>query len=967
MRIRTKLLLAMTVPLALLIVQIGAVNTFIRELQSAVTFISSAHSLIEADFEAADLIDVLRRDVKKLPSRYASDQGDAADSADPLQSSWNELTHLINRIRISSATKEIDPGVLDAVMQAFTEATKEYEQTKVIAAGGAADLNTLLERAIFIDKALVGLDKALDAMAIKLRKKLQVAVDYERKIHNRPIQAAVVIGVIAVMLLAGFTWLIAAYVLRPVRDLMQGAAQVAGGNLTQRVPVRSKDEVGVLAQTFNDMAGQLRESFDTLEAQNEELQRLDKLKDEFLANTSHELRTPLNGIIGLAESIIDGATGPLRKATQKNLSLIVASGKRLASLVNDILDFSKLKNQAFELQKKPLEIHSLSEVVITLSQSLVGNKPLQLINRTEPDLPLVEADENRVQQILLNLVGNAIKFTDSGEVSVSARPEGDSLTNTISDTRIGIPADKIECVFDSFQQADGTIARQYGGTGLGLAVSKQLIELHGGRIEVESELGVGSRFTFTLPLADADSIARVDRPVAKPRIYPSLATDAPPPMAEPPSAMAVAATDSSTSVSVTDSKQHSVLIVDDEPINLQVLANHLSVQNYTVTQAQSGFEALELLAQGRHFDLIMLDVMMPRVSGYEVCRKIRETYPPHDLPVLMLTAKDQVSDLVAGFDAGANDYLTKPFSKEELLTRLRNHLQLTKTTQAFGRFVPLEYLKFLDKESIVDVHLGDHISKEMTVMFSDLRAFTTISESMSPQENFDFINGYLERTSPVNREHNGFIVKYLGDVMMAVFPERCDDAIEAGIEKIRRVSEYNVERRESGHQPIRVGIGVNTGHMMVGIVGESSRMQGDALSDKVNLTSRVEGLTKFYGVSFSITAETYKRLMSPEDYRIRFLDKVQVKGKTEALDLYEVYDSDSTEQRELKQTTQDEYSEALGLYYERDFAGAQAKLFGVLKRNPKDKVAWHHLVQATNALEKGVSDNWAGVTIMLEK
>ena len=196
------------------------------------------------------------------------------------------------------------------------------------------------------------------------------------------------------------------------------------------------------------MAGQLRESFDTLETQNEELQRLDKLKDEFLANTSHELRTPLNGIIGLAESINDGATGPLREATRKNLSLIVASGKRLASLVNDILDFSKLKNQAFELQKKPLEIHALSEVVITLSQSLVGNKPLQLINQTAPDLPLVQADENRVQQILLNLVGNAIKFTDSGEVSVSARPEGHSLAITISDTGIGIPADKTERIFD---------------------------------------------------------------------------------------------------------------------------------------------------------------------------------------------------------------------------------------------------------------------------------------------------------------------------------------------------------------------------------------------------------------------------------------------------------------------------------------------------------------------------------------
>lgn len=202
---------------------------------------------------------------------------------------------------------------------------------------------------------------------------------------------------------------------------------------------------------------------------------------------------------------------------------------------------------------------------------------------------------------------------------------------------------------------------------------------------------------------------------------------------------------------------------------------------------------------------------------------------------------------------------------------------------------------------------------------------------------------------------------------MAVFPDHADDAIRAGLETIKRVDEYNQSQQVNGREPIRIGIGVNTGHMMVGIVGESNRMQGDALSDNVNLTSRVEGLTKFYGVSFIITAATYGCLADPENYRIRWLDKVRVKGKNEALDLYEVYDGDPADQRDLKQLTRAEYSEALELYYERDFAGAQAKLFGVLKQNPQDKVAWHHLVQATNALEKGITDAWVGVTIMQEK
>ncbi|MDA9981653.1 ATP-binding protein [Gammaproteobacteria bacterium] len=965
MRVRTKLLLAMTVPLALLIVQISTINVFIRELQSAALFISDAHSLIEADFEASEIVEGLRRDVKKLPSRYVAGVGGDAAPNDPLRSSWADLHRSIKAIQSSSAADAVEPQVRDAVDSAFASATEEYDNTKAFAEVGNTDLDTLLERAIFIDKALGGLKNALDDMAVQVRKELQAAVDHEREIHNRPIQAGLIIGVAAILLLAGFSWLVATYVLRPVRDLMDGAARVSEGQLEQQVPVRSKDEVGQLAQSFNSMAGQLRQSFDKLEAQNEELQRLDRLKDEFLANTSHELRTPLNGIIGLAESMAEGDAGTSKQAIQKNLSMIVASGKRLASLVNDILDFSKLKNQAFELQARPLDVGAIAEIVVMLSQPLIGTKKLELANRMPQDLPLVQADENRVQQILLNLVSNAIKFTDSGEVVITAVTEDEYLAVTVSDTGIGIPQDKTRHIFESFQQADGSVAREYGGTGLGLAVSKQLIELHGGHIEVQSEENAGSRFTFTLPLAEADVTAEPNRRVARVRVDAKATAAAHLPAVDetdvPDAAVPVASTREK------DGRGHRVLIVDDETINLQVLANHLSAQNYNITQAQSGAEALEFIEQGNEFDLVLLDVMMPRMSGYEVCRTLRENHSPHDLPVLMLTAKDQVSDLVAGFDAGANDYLTKPFSRDELLTRLRNHIHLTKTTQSFGRFVPLEYLNFLDRESIVDVHLGDHISKEMTVMFSDLRAFTTISETMTPQENFDFINGYLERTSPAVRENGGFIVKYLGDGMMAVFPEHPDDAIRAGIEKIRRIDEYNELQQQKGRDPIKIGIGINTGHMMVGIVGEQSRLQGDALSDNVNLTSRVEGLTKFYGVSIIITATTYQRLADPDRYCIRFLDKVQVKGKSQVLELFEVFDGDSTEQRDLKRITQAEYAQALRLFYERDFDGAQAKLFGVLKQNPKDKVAWHHLVQATSALEKGVSVTWSGITAMDQK
>ena len=374
--------------------------------------------------------------------------------------------------------------------------------------------------------------------------------------------------------------------------------------------------------------------------------------------------------------------------------MIVSSGRRLASLVNDILDFSKLKNQAFELRTQPLDVHALSEVVISLSSGLIGNKPLRLVNRTAPDLPLVQGDENRVQQILLNLVGNAIKFTEAGVIDVSAETIGGSMAITVADTGIGISPEQTEHIFDSFQQADGAVSRRYGGTGLGLAVSKQLVELHGGRLTVESEPGAGSRFTFTLPLSDSDAVAPRNQPVAQIRSDEPAVLSYPADGDNPPEAVTLAL----PAIDRANGARHSVLIVDDEPINLQVLVNHLAAQDYAVTLAQSGAEALRLIEQGGRYDLIVLDVMMPRMSGYEVCRRLRQQYPAHELPVLMLTAKNQVPDLVAGFEAGANDYLTKPFSKEELLTRLGNHLQLLKTTQSFGRFVPREYLKFLGRD-----------------------------------------------------------------------------------------------------------------------------------------------------------------------------------------------------------------------------------------------------------------------------
>jgi len=668
------------------------------------------------------------------------------------------------------------------------------------------------------------------------------------------------------------------------------------------------------------------------------------------------------------------------------------SGRRLNELVDNILDFAKLKNHKLELQLQSVGLRSIVEVILTVCEPLTAGKDLQLINVIAPELPLVLADENRLQQILYNLIGNAIKFTESGIVEISAKivdtdgetPLGVSLSNlppsspdfqiavTVSDTGIGIPAANLDRIFEAFEQGDGSTVRQYGGTGLGLTLSKQFVELHGGKIYAASQVGIGSHFTFTLPISPEtihpSEPAINPQPVTKTnglesknnRIKNYLTSNLKLPQAVP-----NAAYQADVPLQV---EQFKLLIVDDDPINLQVLNNHLSLQNYSVIQALNGEQALSILESGQqHFDLIILDIMMPRMSGYEVCAKLREKYPSHELPVVMLTAKNQVSDLIVGFQFGANDYLSKPFSKDELLTRIKSHINLSKTNSAYGRFFPDAFLEFLKKESIVDIQLGNHVSKQMAVMFSDIRSFTALSETMTPQQNFDFVNAYLREVSPKIREHCGFIVKYLGDGMMAVFPNGADDAVQGGIAKLQQVHRYNADRTNSGYQPIKVGVGVHFGQMMVGIVGEAERMQGDAFSDHVNLASRLESLTKLYGVSLIISEKVLDNLTHPEEYQVRFLDRVIVKGKQQPISIYEVLDGETELVREMKLQTQPNFERGLEHYRRHEFKAAKTCFYQVLAVNAEDKTAVLYLERLNHLIEKGVPENWSGAWTLTQK
>ena len=440
--------------------------------------------------------------------------------------------------------------------------------------------------------------------------------------------------------------------------------------------VQFAEELQVALEKEKETQVELRKAKEAAEAANE-------AKNQIMANTSHELRTPLHGIINLADLIRIGASGPVSPQAVQDLEMIINSASRLNSLVNDILDFSKLQKQQLEIQHKPVDLFQVTENSLALLKPLHREKPIDLQNELTKDLPLVDGDEDRIQQILLNLLGNALKFTESGEVRLSAVIQDGWIELAVADTGIGIPQDKQERIFDAFEQGDASTERTHGGTGLGLSVAKQLVELHGGRIWLESVVGQGSVFRFTLPCSSA-SEQELTEPVVSKKVNTTKAL--PVAVATVPVVEEETGSEPNVDLLVDDPSEVTILVVDDEPINRQVLRNQLEMVGYRVEVAIDGLQGLKLLEK-LNPQVILLDVMMPRLSGYQTCYRIRQKYSASELPIILLTAKDQPEDTVRGFQHGANDYLTKPFSREELLIRVQFHLKLSKATSEVYRMM----------------------------------------------------------------------------------------------------------------------------------------------------------------------------------------------------------------------------------------------------------------------------------------
>lgn len=441
-----------------------------------------------------------------------------------------------------------------------------------------------------------------------------------------------------------------------------------------------------------------------------------------------------------------------------------------------------------------------------------------------------------------------------------------------------------------------------------------------------------------------------------------------------------------------------ILCIDDEITILNSLKTELKnifQKDYLVEVAENGTEAVdlveELISEGSEIALVISDYLMPEMRGDEVL-KIIHAKSPNTIKI-MLTGQATVEGVANAIkNAKLYRYISKPWQHEdfkltvteavsrylqdkhleeknaslellnqqqtELIEKLHvNEANLQQVNinlqnafitelrlrETASLFVPNEFLSLLGYDNLIDIRLGDAKQQEMSVLFCDIRDFTSLSENMTPAESFEFINEYLSYMEPVIAKHHGFIDKYIGDAIMALFGGKADDAVNSAISMLHNLESYNKNQTDKGKLPIKIGIGINTGLLILGTVGSEKRMDGTVIGDAVNLSSRIESLTKRYNTPLLITHHTYSALKKPDNLTIRMIDQVTVKGKTELVTVYEVFDADAEDIKAAKLATLDLFTQALKAYNTNNFSEAQQLFTQCLDTNPLDTVSQIYL------------------------
>lgn len=478
-------------------------------------------------------------------------------------------------------------------------------------------------------------------------------------------QISVVIGGVTILIVSGITWFLAGNLVKPLQRLTEAAQKMSEGELDQSVEIDTKDELGILSNSFNSMTKQLQESFASLEDSNEqlevrvqkrtaELEVANQTKDKFLANFSHELRTPLNGILGYAKIIQRGQN--LESNQIEGLNIIENSGNYLLNLINDILDFSAGTIDKIDLSPQNCDFSSLLAGVVGITKITAKEKNILFRYQTSGEMPSgIYVDEKRLKQVLINLLGNAIKFTEQGKVTLTvsnldvAKPDNYDQVPTqtirfkIEDTGVGISPENIKKIFQPFEQV-GDVESRRKGTGLGLSITKDLVELMGGKLEVTSQSGVGSTFWFdvALPVVTLEAKDKVD-------VF--------------------------NAIQGYKGEKRKILIVDDTKENRSLLVDLLEPLGFEVSTAENGQVGIQLASEFVP-DLILTDLFMVKMTGFTMVRSLRRIAQFQKTPIIAVSANDSDAIKNVSFDSGCNEFLAKPIDADALLALIATHLEL---------------------------------------------------------------------------------------------------------------------------------------------------------------------------------------------------------------------------------------------------------------------------------------------------
>lgn len=676
----------------------------------------------------------------------------------------------------------------------------------------------------------------------------------------------------------------------------------------------------------------------------EEKTKFNFAKNEFIKQTVMSLKTPLFNIKSISEVLLDDGDVIQNGYLSKDVKSILENAKFLTNILNDLSDYSLLETNSIVLNKQPLDLKSIVEVELTSIDFLLKTKKITFESHLKDNLPLIDGDEERIYQIIHNIFFHVIQSTNSTiQISANAVPGYIKFKIKYSGGLLEIPNTDSKIYLDWSQNERVENFQKF----INLLVTSKLIKLHGGKIYSKQD-EEPSTIIF-LPIAANQTKISSEKTVKKKNwaeyhIYPNSST--------------------STIHFVTE-EQERILVIDDEVMNLDTLKSILIPYNYKPILVSTAKEGLEEIHKEKP-DLVLVDLFMPGMDGLQFCKLVREIYDKNELPIILVTASSQWEEITELFDL-INDTIIKPFTKEKLVSRIKASINLAKMNRAYKRFVPPEFINLLNKKDISELKLGDHVQKRMTVLFCDLRNYTRISESMTPEDNFSFLNSYLGRIGPIIRNHNGFIDKYIGDAIMAIFPRNAEDAVKSAIEMQKAINEFNLERIRKGDAPITAGIGIHTGDVILGTLGEEKRMEGTVISDAVNISSRLENLTKLYKATILITMETFLELEDQELYNFRILDRVKVKGKEQFITVVEIMDGYEEEKLAKLLECKVYFEEGVSHYLRKEFDESLDRFQKVIEFVPDDKATQIYIQRIQFYKKYGVPLGWDGVEVLDEK